>query len=182
MADSNTGQAGYYIVGKSPIHTQLVIKSQEGKTIYIPVKNFTWNKTGALDPNHHSGTPQVSDLIDGPIDYTWSFETGTWLTEEVNKENGEAWEYLAYTHLVRPFDAGRPKQFTAMHRQSNYYDDDGAQVGGKNILWFTGCKVEKMSMSQGENGIVKRTYEGKAKRMTYGNNEIEDKTSSNAAA
>ena len=171
----NTGQAGYYIVGKSPIHTQIVLTVEGGGKIYIPVKNFTWNKTGALDPNHHSGTPQVSDLIDGQIDYTWSFETGTWLTQEVGKENGEMWEWLAYKYLVRPEDNGRPRVFTIEHRKAEYFDDDGESSGASSIMWLSGCKTEKMSMQQGENGIIKRTYEGKAKRLTWGDGEVEDK-------
>lgn len=171
-------QQGYYIVGKTPIHTQLVIKdSKTDQALYIPVKAFTWSKDTDQVENLHSGTPLASDLVDGHHKYNITFETGTWYTEEVNKEIGNYWEYLAYTHLIRPYDAGRARVFTAIHRQSSYYDDEDNQVGDKDIMTFTGCKVKKMGMSQGENGLVKRTYEAGALRMTYGNGQPENYSS-----
>lgn len=171
-------QTGYYIVGKTPIHTQLVIKdSKTDKAIYIPVKAFTWSKDTDQAENLHSGTPLASDLVDGHHKYSITFEIGTWLTTENYKEVGNAWEYLAYTHLVRPYDAGRSRVFTAVHRQSSYYDDSDNQVGDKDIMTFTGCKIRKMGFSQGENGIMKRTYEAGALRMTYSNNVPESHNS-----
>ena len=161
-----------YVVGKSPIHTQITVKDANG-THYIPVKNFTWKKDTDLVENLHSGSPLASDLVDGHHKYSFTFETGTWITEEANKENAEYWEYLAYNFLVRPYDSGRPRNFEVHHKQSVYYDDEDQQVGGKDILWFTGCKIRSMGFSQGENGINKRTYEGSAKRMTYGNGQQE---------
>ena len=159
-----------YIVGKSPIHTQIVLTTMDGSKLYIPVKSFSWTKDTELVDNLHSGSPLPSDLVDGHHKYTFSFETGTWFTEEVNKENARYWEYLAYTHLVRPSDAGRPQVFNVQHRQASYTDDEGNEVGSQAIMEFTGCKISKMGFSQGENGINKRTYEGMATRMTYGTN------------
>ena len=165
---------GDYIVGKTPIHTELLfVDPNAGTNTYIPVKAFQWDKTTELNDNHHSGTPLSSDEVDGPHAYTFSFETGTWLTQEASKEDASQWEWLAFTHLVRPEDAGRPKVFEIYHKQSSYIDDDGVGSGAAAILWFTGCKIEKMGFSQGENGIMKRTYAGKARRMTYGNNQEE---------
>lgn len=160
--------AGEYIVGKTPIHTQLVIKDSGGISHYIPVKAFTWSKDTDQTENLHSGTPLASDLLDGHHKYSITFETGTWHTKEQYKEIGTYWEYLAYMYLIRPNDAGRARPFTAIHRQSSYYDDEGNQVGDKDIMTFTGCKIRKMGMSQGENGIIKRTYEAGALRMHYG--------------
>lgn len=166
---------GTYVVGKNPIHTQVVINSG-GKDYYIPVKSFTWDWGSANEPNLHSGSPLPSAIVDGHRSYKFTFETGTWVTDGVDPENAEKWEWLAYTHLVRPTDAGRPKPFTLIHKQSSYYDDgelnreagDGEMVGAGPIMQFTGCKISSMKMSQGENGIIKRTYEGDALRMVYG--------------
>jgi hypothetical protein len=172
MPFTSTGQT---IVGKSPIHTQLVIVDPKGgATIYIPVKSFSWTKDTEQNDNLHSGSPLPSDLIDGHHKYSLSWETGTWLTTEVGKENAEMWEWLAYKYLVRPYDSGRNRVITVMHKQSSYYDDEDEAVGAGNIVWFNGCKVRKMGFSQGENGINKRTYEAGAKRMTYGNGQQEE--------
>lgn len=167
-------ESGHYIVGKSPIHTQVVLTNAEtGEDVYIPVKAFSWDKDTALDENLHSGSPLASSLVDGHHTYKFSFETGSWLTTEANAENAEAWEYLAYTHLVRPQDAGRPRIFTINHRSSTYYDDDDNLVPSGSIITFTGCKINRMSENQGENGIIKRTYEGKARRLIYGSGQEE---------
>jgi hypothetical protein len=166
--------SGHYIVGKSPIHTQLMLKdTKTGVVYYVPVKNFTWKKATDMVENLHSGSPLASDLVDGHHKYNLSFETGTWLTTEVNKENAMYWEFLAYNLLVRPHDSGRPRVFEVHHKQSTYYDDEDTEVGGKDILWFTGCKINDMGFSQGENGINKRTYSALARRMTYGNGQEE---------
>ena len=165
-------ESGHYIVGKSPIHTQVVIH-EGGTDIYIPVKAFSWDKDTQIDPNLHGGSPLPSSLVDGHHGYKFSFETGSWLAQEADAENASAWEYLAYTHLYRPSDAGRPKPFVIEHRSSTYYDDDGNLSNSQGIMMFTGCKISRTSMSQGENGIIKRTYEGVARRLTYGTDQQE---------
>jgi hypothetical protein len=177
MADyPHTDEYGHYIVDAHPIKTQVVITNPEtDEVVYIPVKGFNWDKTTDMTPNLHSGSPLPSSLVDGHHNYKFTFETGTWLTTEVNKDNAEAWEYLAYTHLVRPFDSGRPRVFTIAHTQSKY-ETDGVDNLGKNptwsgghtIIYFEGCKINRMAYAQGENGINKRTYEGLAMRLTYG--------------
>ena len=175
-----TDDSGHVIVDKSPIHTQVVI-TEGGTTWYIPVKSFTWSKSTDLVANKHSGSPLSSSLLDGHHDYKFSFKTGSWVTAGVAQENAEAWEYLTYTHLTRPFDAGRPKIFTIAHMTSSYYDDGATHVndgdvgtlrGGQTIMFLSGCKINNMTMDQGESGVITRTYEGLALRLTYGSESL----------
>lgn len=167
-------ESGHYIIGKGPIHTQIVLTPIDGTgSVYIPVKNFTWKKTTELEANKHSGSALSSSLIDGHHEYSVSFETGTWLAEEANKTNAETWEWLAYTHLVRPEMEGRPKVFAIEHRTIEHYDydiEDGQEISiaPGTIIKFTGCKISDMSENMGENGVITRSFEAQARRMTYG--------------
>lgn len=170
--------SGTAIVGKSPIHTQLLISDPVTHgTIYVPVKGFTWSKETGQTPNLHSGSPLPSDLVDEHHKYSVTFETGTWLVEEVNKEVASKWEWLAFKYLVRPYDQGRSRPFTAIYKQASYYDDGDIQVEAGSIIWFDGCKLRKMAHTHGENGIHKRSYEADAMRLTYGDGEQESERS-----
>lgn len=175
-----TDDAGHYIVDAHPIKTQVVIDTADGGPVYIPVKGFTWEKATDVTPNLHSGSPLPSSLVDGHHNYKFTFETGTWLTTEGQKDLASEWEYLAFTHLVHIKDAGRPKVFTIAHKNVSYMNDGemnlgegAAMVASANILYFEGCKITRMSYNQGENGINKRSYEGVAMRLTYGTSRKE---------
>lgn len=161
-----------YIVGKHPSHIQIVLGTKMGD-IYLPVKAFGWDKATEQTPNVHSGSPLPSDLIDGHHAYKINFETSTWLTLGVDKETADKWEYLTFTHLVRPYDHGRSKEFNVMIKQAEYYDDNDEAVGAGTITWFKRCKINHMAYQQGENGIVKRTFEAGAMRMVYGTSDEE---------
>jgi hypothetical protein len=166
-----------YMVGKNPVHCQVVLDVGGGKKIYVPVKNFNWDKTTESVMNLHSGSPLPSDDIHGHQNYKVTFETGTWLTTEANKEVAEEWEYLTYKYLVRPHDQGRSRRFDVIFKQSSYYDDDyEIQQGGATatIIQFWNCKINHMTGSMGENGINKRTYEANAMRMVYGTGHQEE--------
>lgn len=177
MTDYPNTDGGQYIVGKHPIHTQVVVSSPDnpGEPVYIPVKGFTWDKATDIQPNLHSGSPLPSSLVDGHHNYKFTFDIGTWLTTPSAAEIGKEWEWLAYSMFVRPLDAGRPMVFNVIHKQSAYFSDGennlgkgASKVGGETIMQFEGCKITRQAYSQGENGINKRTYEGMAMRLTYG--------------
>ena len=169
---------GTTIVGKSPVHTQLLITDPVTHgTVYVPVKSFNWTKETGQTENLHSGSPLPSDLVDEHIKYSVTFETGTWLTTEVSKEIATQWEWLAFKYLVRPYDSGRSRVFTAIYKQASYYSDEDVQVEAGSIIWFEGCKLRKMAHAHGENGIHKRSYEAGALRLTYGDGEQESERS-----
>jgi len=171
-------ESGHYIMGKGPIHTQIVITPiDESGKIYIPVKNFSWKKTTEMEANKHSGSALSSSLIDGHHDYTVSFETGTWVTGS-EPTNVATWEWLAYEHLVRPEMEGRPKTFEIEHMTVGHYDYevvDGGEtmISPGTVIKFSGCKINDMSENMGESGVITRSYEATARRLTYGLGEQE---------
>jgi hypothetical protein len=170
-------ESGQYILGKGPIHTQILITPVGGGAkVYIPVKNFSWKKATEMEANKHSGSALSSSLVDGHHDYTVSFETGTWVT--ASPTNVNLWEWLAYTHLVRPEMEGRPKTFEIEHVTVGHYDYDvvdGAEtaIAPGTVIKFTGCKITDMGENMGESGVITRSYEATARRLTYGLGDTE---------
>jgi len=169
-------QAGHYIAGKHPSHIQIVLDTTPvGGTgvnhVYLPVKSFTWDWASEQTPNLHSGSTLPSDLIDGHKTYTVRFTTSTWLTEHANRYDANKWEYLTYTHLVKPSLEGRPIEFDARINESESIDEIQQREGGSasgTVSWFRRCKLNKMGYNQGQNGIIERTFEAGCMRINWG--------------